>query len=85
MQVSSAIKIAIRYHFGAAVGFEQAIYNRLSDLLNTNAFDLVNSEQFQDINPDIYVWHIFEDFLNCTLMDVIDSLVDDIVAEFSGE
>lgn len=85
MLVSKAIKIAIRYHFGGAAGFEPEIYNKLLELADNNPFDIIDSVNFQDINPDIYVWEPFEDMTNSTFMGSIDSLVDDIVAEFSGE
>lgn len=85
MRVLKAVSVAIRYHFGNALGFEREIYDKLLELADNNPFDIIDSANFHDINPDIYVWNVFEDMPNRSFIDLIDSLINDIIAEFSGE
>lgn len=81
MRISKAIKIAIRTYFGNAAGFEFEIYNRLCE---TNE-DAVMDIDFSDIGPDIYVSTFVEDFDVDQLQAAVGQLVNNIVAEFSGE
>ena len=82
MQVSKAIKIAIRYHFGGAAGFEPEIYNRL---LESDESVNIDNIEFTDIDPLIIVWSTFNGYDVYDLITSIQALIDDIVAEFSGE
>lgn len=82
MQKEKAINIAIRYHFANAAGFESQIYNRLLEFDKSVNIDNI---EFTDINPSITVWSTFARFYYPDLMTSIDFLINDIVAEFSGD
>lgn len=80
--MQKAINIAIRYHFANSAGFESQIYNRLLEFDKSVNIDNI---EFADINPSITVWSTFVRFYYPDLMTSIDLLIDDIVAEFSGD
>ena len=80
--MQKAINIAIRYHFANAAGFESEIYNRL---LESDESVNIDNIEFTDIDPLIIVWSTFNGYDVYDLMTSIQALIDDIVAEFSGE
>ena len=80
--MQKAINIAIRYHFANAAGFESQIYNRLLEFDESVNIDNI---EFTDIDPLIVVWSTFNGYDVYDLMTSIQALIDDIVAEFSGE
>lgn len=80
--MQKAINIAIRYHFANAAGFESQIYNRL---LESDESINIHNIEFTDIDPLIVVWSTFNGYDVYDLMTSIQALIDDIVAEFSGE
>lgn len=82
MNVSTAIKIAIRVYFANSRGFEKQIYDLLTD---QNVRANIQTVDFSDINADIYVYYPFEDFTIDALLNCVDALIDDIIAEISGE
>ena len=82
MKVSTAVKVAIRYHFACVRGFEQQVYDLLMD---TNLNVDIQTVDFCGIDSNIHVYYPFENFTVETILNCVDLLIDDIIAETKGE
>jgi hypothetical protein len=82
MRVSTAVKVAIRQYFACARGFEQQVYDLL---MGTNLTVDIQTVDFCGIDSNIHVYYPYENFTVETLLNCVDSLIDDIIAETIGE
>jgi hypothetical protein len=82
MKVSKAVNVSVRVYFACVRGFEQQVYDLLMD---TNLTVDIQTVDFCGIDSNIHVYYPFENFTVETILNCIDALIDDIIAETIGE